>query len=353
MADNDRPEPLFVKVAECLYRNRSSGTYFALVKRKSKQIRKSLKTKDRKLAERRLRDFRAKAGLLTASSAERKVSFGELASRWLEIHNASLKTSSAERNKLCVKNLNRSFGSHSISDISPASCENWMAKRSPDAAASTFNKEAEVLKQIFEYARANGLILDNPASNLKRRRIVEQKVVVPTRDEYAKLLEALEAAGSRGVESTRLVQLLALSGMRLGEATRITWREVNFKRSQFTVSGGEVGTKNNRIRVVPLFPKLHQFLEELQTLTSPVSEDRLVKIASAKSAMETACRKANLQPFSHHSLRHYFVSNAIEVGIDFKTISDWIGHRDGGMLVAKTYGHLRQEHSLQMAQRMV
>ena len=114
-----------------------------------------------------------------------------------------------------------------------------------------------------------------------------------------------------------------------------------------------MGTKKSQSRVVPLFPKLHQFLEELQTRTLPDSEDRLVKIASAKSAMETACRKANLQPFSHHSLRHYFVSNAIEVGIDCKTISDWIGHKDGGMLVAKTYGHLRQEHSLQMAQRMV
>lgn len=353
MADNDRSEPLFVKVAECLYRNRSSGTYFALVKRKSKQIRKSLKTKDRKLAERRLRDFREKAGLLTASSAERKVPFGDLASRWLEIHNASLKASSADRNELCVKNLNRTFGCHSISNISQAACENWMARRSPNVAASTFNKEAEVLKQIFEYARANGLILDNPASTLKRRRIVERKIVVPTRDEYAKLLEALEGAGPRGYESRRLVQLLALSGMRLGEATRITWREVDFAKNQFTVSGGEIGTKNHQTRVVPLFPKLYQYLEKLQIDASPASGDRLVKIASAKSAMETACRKANLHPFSHHSLRHYFVSNAIEVGIDFKTISDWIGHKDGGMLVAKTYGHLRQEHSLQMAQRLV
>ena len=51
MAESSEKEALFVKVAECLYRNRSSGSYFALVKRRGKQIRKSLRTKDRKLAD--------------------------------------------------------------------------------------------------------------------------------------------------------------------------------------------------------------------------------------------------------------------------------------------------------------
>jgi hypothetical protein len=37
-------------------------------------------------------------------------------------------------------------------------------------------------------------------------------------------------------------------------------------------------------------------------------------------------------------LRHYFVSNAIEAGVDFKTIAVWVRHKDGGLLVAKTYG---------------
>ena len=56
--------------------------------------------------------------------------------------------------------------------------------------------------------------------------------------------------------------------------------------------------------------------------------------------------------FTHHCLRHYFVSNAIEKGIDFKTIANWIGHKDGGLLVAKTYGHLRDSHSHEMAKLM-
>ena len=42
-------------------------------------------------------------------------------------------------------------------------------------------------------------------------------------------------------------------------------------------------------------------------------------------------------------LEALLVSNAIEKGI-VQTIANWIGHKDGGLLVAKTYGHLRDTH---------
>ena len=56
----------FLRVAECLYRNSSTGIYSGLVKRSGKQIRKSLKTQDRKLAERRL--SHKDGGLLVAKT---------------------------------------------------------------------------------------------------------------------------------------------------------------------------------------------------------------------------------------------------------------------------------------------
>ena len=50
------PIMLCLLVAENLYRLESSGGYYALVKKAGKQFRRSLKTNDRKLAERRLGD---------------------------------------------------------------------------------------------------------------------------------------------------------------------------------------------------------------------------------------------------------------------------------------------------------
>src|SRR5665213_1958380 len=61
-------QPVFHKVAENLYRLESSSGYYALLKRGGKQFRRSLKTKDRKLADRRLNDLRAKIGCLKIST---------------------------------------------------------------------------------------------------------------------------------------------------------------------------------------------------------------------------------------------------------------------------------------------
>ncbi len=66
----------------------------------------------------------------------------------------------------------------------------------------------------------------------------------------------------------------------------------------------------------------------------------------------TACQKAGLPHYGNHAMRHFFCSNAIEAGCDFKVIAEWLGHKDGGVLVARTYGHLRNEHSAAMAKRI-
>jgi hypothetical protein len=42
----------------------------------------------------------------------------------------------------------------------------------------------------------------------------------------------------------------------------------------------------------------------------------------------------------------------IESGVDIPTLSRWLGHKDGGALAMKTYGHLRDEHSVEMARKV-
>jgi len=87
------------KFAECLYLNESSGTYFVLVKRGGKQIRRSLKTQDRKSVERKLKKFREKARNLSKNADVRKMAFETLSDRWLTVANAHFKLSSALRIK--------------------------------------------------------------------------------------------------------------------------------------------------------------------------------------------------------------------------------------------------------------
>jgi integrase len=55
---------------------------------------------------------------------------------------------------------------------------------------------------------------------------------------------------------------------------------------------------------------------------------------------------------THHDLRHLFATRRIESGVDIPTVSRWLGHKDGGALAMKTYGHLRIKHTQAMAQKV-
>ena len=61
--------------------------------------------------------------------------------------------------------------------------------------------------------------------------------------------------------------------------------------------------------------------------------------------MNRAAKVVKIPRITHHDLRHLFATVCIEAGTDIPTVSRWLGHKDGGALAMKTYGHLRDEHS--------
>lgn len=68
--------------------------------------------------------------------------------------------------------------------------------------------------------------------------------------------------------------------------------------------------------------------------------------------MDAAAEKIGMGRITHHDLRHLFATICIEAGVDIPTVSKWLGHKDGGALAMRVYGRLRNEHSLEMAQRV-
>ena len=101
-------KPAFHKVAENLYRLESSNGYYALLKRGGKQFRRSLKTKDRKLADRRLNDLRAKIGCLKISP-DAKLNFEQAAKLWLETNQHAASSGTVKRREMYIKGLRPIF----------------------------------------------------------------------------------------------------------------------------------------------------------------------------------------------------------------------------------------------------
>jgi len=346
-------QTFFKKVGECLYRYSNNGTYYALVKRNGKQFRKSLKTSDRQLADRKLADFRAKVGRFGNATRDHGITFMELAKDWSDAAKTRMKASSARSMDLSFRQLNKHFGTTAVRNLTTADCHAWEKNRGMNISASTFNHDRTALVALLNYAVREGLLLENPALTIGRRKLPKNRILIPTTEQFSLLVKTIRSAYSCAKDGANLVELLAYSGMRLSEATELTWGDFDFERSQFTVTGGAKGTKNHEARALPLFPAVRALLERIrQEEKEPTANQKVIPIGTAKTAIQNACKKAGLPHFHHHLFRHFFVSQAIEAGIDFKTIAGWVGHSDGGVLVAKTYGHLRDLHSAEMAKRM-
>src|SRR5215471_17758820 len=81
-------------------------------------------------------------------------------------------------------------------------------------------------------------------------------------------------------------------------------------------------------------------------------ETKVFRVGECQKALDRACKKVGVDRITHHDLRHLFATRCIESGVDIPTVSRWLGHKDGGALAMKTYGHLRREHSIAQAQRV-
>jgi integrase len=142
--------------------------------------------------------------------------------------------------------------------------------------------------------------------------------------------------------------------MRKGEANALEWRDVDLDTGEIIVRGDpESRTKNWELRRVPLIPDARTLFERMrrERAEEPLNA-KVFLVRECQKALDRACKKVGTDRITHHDLRHLFATRCIESGVDIPTVSRWLGHKDGGALAMKTYGHLRREHSISQAQRV-
>jgi integrase len=163
-----------------------------------------------------------------------------------------------------------------------------------------------------------------------------------------------------GEQLADYLRFLAFSGAREQEALRIKWADVDFERERVTIGADQL-SKNWESRTVEFNPQLGALLQEMRRrrapdcawlFPSPHRGPRDEHARSFRESLKIARRVAGLAWVGFHDLRHYFCSMCVMAGIDFMTIAAWLGHKDGGILVGKVYGHLLDEHRQKAAKRV-
>ncbi len=239
--------------------------------------------------------------------------------------------------------------------ITKTDCNEWARRFRKLASPTRYNNTIAGLRHVFDVAIEAGIIYGNPAAKLERVPIRQKQLTLPGRYQFLALVEANRTAGAWcSRDCADFVEGLAVTGCRKGEASQIEWRDFDFEAGEIVVRGdAETGTKNWTVRRVPMIPEARALFERMRSQRS--GEPAGVKVFlvnEAQKAIDAACKKLGIVRITHHDLRHLFATICIESGVDIPTVSRWLGHKDGGALAMKTYGHLRREHSIAQAQKV-
>lgn len=178
-----------------------SGTYFARGHVNGKLIRKTLKTDRISVAKLRLNDLikeeQRKAGA-TKAVAKGKMIFKDALQTYRERLQGDL--SLKERSKVYreerIKALLKSwpdFEGSDVSKITKSDCLAWASRFGQKSSATAFNNTIGTLRMILDIAVDAGARYDNPASKIKRMRVRQKHIKLPSHDDFIKLVKTIRA----------------------------------------------------------------------------------------------------------------------------------------------------------------
>jgi len=235
-----------------------------------------------------------------------------------------------------------------VEKIDENACQEWASKYLKEYSATRFNGTLSVLRSILAIAVKAGARYGNPALQVKRAKVKPKKLHLPSRKKFLELVRTIESAHGRfSKDCADFVRFLAFTGCRKNEAKNVTWGDIDFKKGTIQVRGDEVtGTKNGDPRPVYFFPELKALLQRLkEKVPQAKSTDKVLRVSEAQKAIDRAAKLVGIARITHHDLRHLYATTLIEHGTDIPTVARMLGHKDGGALAMKTYGHLRDEHA--------
>ncbi|HET9531102.1 MAG TPA: site-specific integrase [Blastocatellia bacterium] len=285
-------------------------------------------------AESRVRDrvFEGKYGQMNS-----KMRFAEFAEDvylpWAESSKRS-----GKHEKWLVSNLIGFFGSMTLGSIDQIAIERFKRERLGSTVKggrlrkpASINRELSCLSKILSLARDNNYLREK--SRIKLLREDNCRIRYLTAEEESRLMESLKHSRTY----LNPIVIVALNtGMRLKEITGLRWRQVDFLRNRILVTN----TKNGRDRTIPMNALTRKVLERLH---NGCREQVFESLPNISIAFNKACKKAGIEDFRFHDLRHTFGTRLADAGVDVVTIAALMGH--SSIQMAMRYTHPTEDRN--------
>ena len=272
--------------------------------------------------------------------------FKDLAAWYLELSEVKAKRS-YKRDRELITNLLPYFGDKLLKDITPALVEGYKQKRLAEpsgrtpsklTAPATVNREVACLKALFNKAIANEKAERSPFQGKKVKMLKEnnERDRLLTPEEYVRLLAHCAP------QIKPIVKIAYYTGMRQAEILFLTWGQVDLKEGFIHLQPED--TKTHEARIVPLNQEL---IEMFQSMPRGLPVVRVFPYkgkafgSTFQRAFETARKKAGIEDFTFHDLRHTAINNWRLQGHDYFRIMAASGHKT--MHVFKRYNTVSKD----------
>ncbi len=199
---------------------------------------------------------------------------------------------------------------------------------------ATLNRDVACLKTIVSRAVLNRQLDRDPIVGLQRfKEQSRDRTLTP--EEYQALLACCPP------HLHRIVELAYWTAMRRGEILGLRWDQVDFKNGVITLEATD--TKTQEKREIPLNERLVALFQRIpRTLGSPyVFFYQGKRVKDPRNGFATACRKAGIENFRFHDLRHCAVTNFRKAGVSDTVIMSISGHKT--YAVFKRYDRVDRE----------
>lgn len=203
-------------------------------------------------------------------------------------------------------------------------------------AASSISRGIASMRAFFQYLVAEGVISDNPASNLKAPKIEKKIPGILTVEEMEQLLKQPNLSTPKGIRDKAMLELLYATGIRVSELVQIKLSDLNLQLGYLSCSGAE------KDRVIPIHnvakKALARYVDEArEDLLGHKESEYLFCNCSGKSmsrqgfwkVLKTYAKAADIeQEITPHTLRHTFAAHLVQNGADLKSVQEMLGHSD-------------------------
>ncbi|HEX6301405.1 MAG TPA: tyrosine-type recombinase/integrase [Acidimicrobiia bacterium] len=204
----------------------------------------------------------------------------------------------------------------------------WLEERG--RARATVARRLSTITGFYRYCVEEELMPRSPATHVRRPKLnYESNAVGLDRNELGMFLVQ---AGLSGGRDHALACLLALNGLRVSEALNSDIEDLGLERDHRTLT---ITRKGGKIVTIPLAPRTARAIDLYVAERSEgpifVNRDgtrRLDRHAATRIVKRLAKHAGIDKKISPHSLRHSFITAALDAGVALRDVQEAASHAD-------------------------